>query len=377
MSRTTIKCLMEGAGGRPRGFDSLRSILAIAVVLWHTSSICYGLDGEAWLWTGPLRPLGYFIVPAFFALSGFLVAGSLLRNDLTTFVTLRLVRIYPALAVEVFISAFIIGIGVTNLGIGDYFTGRRLYSYLLNVIGFVHYSLPGVFTENPVAGVVNAQLWTIPYELYCYGVLTIVALIGLCRRPVGFMMAVVILNIFILIYATYGDDTLAFAVRPPGGLAILCFLYGVGFYLVRDKIPMNWALFIGSLIAYTGFVFFAETVYASAVFATYMTIFLGLKKKKIPLISGMAKYSYGVYLYGYPLQQMVYQSLPAGKAWWSNFLISFPLSLAGAALSWHLVERRFDEKKKSIVAAANRLRDDLRARWVGPIPGRGVDTPRN
>jgi peptidoglycan/LPS O-acetylase OafA/YrhL len=52
----------------------------------------------------------------FFALSGFLVAGSPERSKtLLTFLGLRAIRIYPALGVEVVLSALLIGTAVTTL----------------------------------------------------------------------------------------------------------------------------------------------------------------------------------------------------------------------------------------------------------------------
>ena len=75
--------------GRPSGFDYLRIILSVSVVAWHTILVLHGQPAERPYWTGLTRPFPFFILPSFFALSGFLVAGSLDRNDLPAFLTLR------------------------------------------------------------------------------------------------------------------------------------------------------------------------------------------------------------------------------------------------------------------------------------------------
>jgi peptidoglycan/LPS O-acetylase OafA/YrhL len=94
--------------------------LAVSVVIVHSVKKTYGVDSE--LWATPLRPFERAIIPMFFALSGFLVAGSLERSETTlTFIGLRLIRIYPALAVEVALSAFLIGMAVTALPLATYF----------------------------------------------------------------------------------------------------------------------------------------------------------------------------------------------------------------------------------------------------------------
>jgi peptidoglycan/LPS O-acetylase OafA/YrhL len=97
------------------------------------------------------------------------------------FLGLRAIRIFPALFVEVILSALILGPLVTTLPPQLYFSDPLFFNYLLNAIGDVHFLLPGVFADNPWPRVVNGQLWTIPYELYCYCAISIIALIGLKR----------------------------------------------------------------------------------------------------------------------------------------------------------------------------------------------------
>lgn len=89
----------------------------------------------------------------FFALSGFLVAGSLERcKTLLTILGLRVIRIYLVLAVEVVLSAFLIGASVTTYPLRDYFTDPLLFHYLRNSFGDIHFFLPGVFQHQPMAG---------------------------------------------------------------------------------------------------------------------------------------------------------------------------------------------------------------------------------
>jgi peptidoglycan/LPS O-acetylase OafA/YrhL len=50
-------------------------------------------------------------------------------------------------------------------------------------------------------------------------------------------------------------------------------------------------------------------------------------------------YSYGIYLFGFPIQQTVAGFLGGDNVWWKEFLISYPVTVAFAAISWRLVER--------------------------------------
>ncbi len=159
---------MEVAGGRPTGFDYMRLALAISVVVTHSAITTYGREADYNLLSTPLEPFISAILPMFFCLSGFLVAGSLLRSKtLISFLGLRVIRIYPALAVEVLISAIILGPIFTSFGLYAYFSDPVFWRYLLNVTGHIHYILPGVFESNPFPETVNAQLWTVPWELMC------------------------------------------------------------------------------------------------------------------------------------------------------------------------------------------------------------------
>src|SRR5262249_6839314 len=120
------------------------------------------------------------LVPSFFALSGYLVAGSFERcRTIGMFIGLRVLRIFPALSVETILSAFILGPIFTIYSLGDYFSNPLLFSYLGNIVGHVQFELPGVFETNPDPHVVNGQLWTVPYELYCYIVTAFIGIFGM------------------------------------------------------------------------------------------------------------------------------------------------------------------------------------------------------
>jgi len=50
-------------------------------------------------------------------------------------------------------------------------------------------------------------------------------------------------------------------------------------------------------------------------------------------------YSYGIFLYGFPIQQTVVALLPSWSFWWCNILICVPITIAFAFGCWHLVEK--------------------------------------
>jgi peptidoglycan/LPS O-acetylase OafA/YrhL len=163
----TIEQKMRQAGGATTGFDYLRIILAVAVVLWHSLETSYSDGTSVRVWE-QARGFLSLILPAFFALSGFLVCGSLLRTkSFFVFAAHRALRLLPALSVEILLSAILLGPLLTTFELGAYFRSPTFWSYFLNIVGDIHYELPGLFLTNPKAEIVNRSLWTIPFELEC------------------------------------------------------------------------------------------------------------------------------------------------------------------------------------------------------------------
>jgi peptidoglycan/LPS O-acetylase OafA/YrhL len=183
----TFGGLLDRHRGKGRGFAVLRLLLAVAI-LWIHSRYLSGLGvsavGAAGVpkalaaWSGPSRVFFLFMVPAFFALSGFLVTGSGLRLRATsTFLAFRVLRILPALLVEVTLSALVLGPVFTRLPLKSYFTDPQFFRYFGNIIGWITFYLPGVFENNHVP-VVNGNLWTLPSELDCYVITAALMLTG-------------------------------------------------------------------------------------------------------------------------------------------------------------------------------------------------------
>jgi peptidoglycan/LPS O-acetylase OafA/YrhL len=352
LSPVTLAERLNATNGRPSGFDYLRLGLAVSVVIGHSVIATYGTDSE--LWAGPLRPFSRAIIPMFIALSGFLVAGSLERSKTTlTFLGLRVIRIYPALAVEVALSAFLIGTAVTTLPLADYFRDPLFFKYLLNVIGDIHYNLPGVFENNQYPKIVNKQLWTVPIELLGYMGLTVLVLLGGVQRKILIPLAALGLALAHLILRLHTEH---WQLPTPGGvlgatLLFVCFLAGVSLYLFRDKIVWSSRMFAGALIASIPLLWFVPFGdYPGVLTITYVTVYLGLTNvRRLSLIKG-ADYSYGMYLYGYVIQQL-FVYLAAPRFWWVNALVCVPASALFAAFSWHFIEKPAQNLRKPLAAA--------------------------
>jgi peptidoglycan/LPS O-acetylase OafA/YrhL len=80
--------------------------------------------------------------------------------------------------------------------------------------------------------------------------------------------------------------------------------------------------------------------YVAAFPVTYCMVYLGmLPLPRISLLQ-MGDYSYGIYLYGFPIQQTLVHFFPVFREHWPLlFCVAAPLTLSFAMLSWHFIER--------------------------------------
>lgn len=334
----------------------MRIVLSASIVCWHSIVTSYGDAAQTAVMNGWPKPFIAMLLPCFFALSGFLVGGSLERcKTIGMFLGLRAIRIYPALAVESLISALLVGPVLTTLPITDYVLSPTFHSYFLNILGIPHYLLPGVFESNPLAKV-NGQLWTVPFELECYVALAVLAVIGVVKSRR--LLALAILG-YMALYAAmvvirHGSSELTALVAVlPGNLLVVSFLTGVLIYRCRDWIVWDWRLATLTLVAALALVWVPLGKFATAILLSYPTVYFGLcNPKKISVLKG-ADYSYGVFLYGFCIQQVFVSLGPWTHHWWLNIAVCLPTATLVAALSWHFVEKPALGWRKQLVAVEN------------------------
>jgi peptidoglycan/LPS O-acetylase OafA/YrhL len=343
----TLASRLVATQNRPSGFDYMRIILALSIICSHSTYLTHDPIFGKSFWESLMGPMdwGYFfgpldllIVPMFFALSGFLVAGSLERSKtLVTFLGLRVFRIAPALSVEVLLSALILGPLLTTVQLKQYFTDKDFYCYFLNILGDIHFMLPGVFKSNYNTQV-NGQLWTIPAELACYIGLSALAISGIFKRR----------SLLLLVFiALYFAQTLNVVFRPnyvvtAGGsaTAVLSFVAGLVIYRYRDVIRWSAGFFLLSFVLSVLLAIIPNGTRLIALPAAYVTIYLGLLNPKRNKIILSGDYSYGLYLYGFPIQQAFVALGGFGaEHWYGNLICSIPCVLFIAFCSWWLIEK--------------------------------------
>ncbi len=352
----TIGGKLAARRGIGSGFDFLRLTLAVGIVAWHTDALISG-DGtfdHQWLIWFP----GYAILTMFFALSGFLIAGSAERLSLGNFLVNRALRIIPALTVEVAFSAFCLGPAFSTLPWRDYISDALTWHYLTNVAGLINYRLPQVFLQHPTP-FINLSLWTVPYEYACYAVMSVLMVLGLLRRPMvlaagAAAIVVVGLAATSLGIPEHGSGLLGRVINhvinhvflEDQSRLFVGFLLGVLLFVVRDRVPYSHCLAGASVVACLALAFVgpADRIgypvinMIAAPALVYLTGYIGVSNIPALPLYQRGDYSYGIYLYGFPIQQIIFDLIPVQNSL-LQFLLAVPAISVFAALSWHCIEK--------------------------------------
>jgi peptidoglycan/LPS O-acetylase OafA/YrhL len=357
----TIGSALKSHRGEGPGFAIMRLALSSLILLNHARSLSAVFDPaqrDASVtadlhvmagWSGSHRPFYVLLVPAFFALSGFLVTGSALRLRVTsTFLAFRALRIFPALTVEVTLSALVLGAIFTRLPWSEYFTDPQFFRYFGNIIGWVTFYLPGVFEVTNRIPVVNGNLWTLPPEFDCYFITAALMGTALIYRRSLVAVALAVVTIILVGLNSFSD----FAVTPfqyTGYTITYYFFVGMVMFQWKDYIPARWWLFVLSAVVSYVFAYFRHTVFLAPFFVTYCIAYLGVVAlPELRWLRGR-DYSYGIYLYGMPITQGIMAAFPMLRGH-SYFVMAVALATTTvfAAFSWNVIE-------KPALALKNRL----------------------
>jgi peptidoglycan/LPS O-acetylase OafA/YrhL len=131
------------------------------------------------------------------------------------------------------------------------------------------------------------------------------------------------------------------------------FMVGSLFLYFEKRINYNIYLFIISLLI---LIFILQTEYVNLFYKKifllflipYSILYLAFKKSIFNFWGKYGDFSYGIYIYGYVIQQFVFEFVPLRNGY-LNFSISYPITILVAILSYHLVEKRFMKSKIQLV----------------------------
>jgi peptidoglycan/LPS O-acetylase OafA/YrhL len=317
---------------KANSLNAIRLVLAATVIVSHSWPIgSYGRTPSH----GGFAPGGW-AVDAFFVLSGYLITGSRLNNSLGAYLKRRVLRIYPGFVV------CLLSVVLVFAPIGYLHLHHTLHGYLSTPRTPLHYVLVnlGLKMHAPsVAGTPGdgqawaGTLWTLYFEFLCYLIVGLLACwVVFRRRPI---VAIVVLAVASAI--SFGNNHVDHHTDTSNLVRLLpFFMAGAVVYLLRDRIPCTWWLATTALIA---LVFVPDGgprfLVVCALPLTYLLLYLGAV---VPIAVGRRNdISYGIYMYGYPVEQSVRYFHFASQTVFTvvSILITVPI----AAASWRFVER--------------------------------------
>lgn len=344
-----IKKLSDIYDKSSNSFDDIRFIFACLVLYVHSYALLYGESGG----TDPFTIITHFqlspgtlAVYGFFVLSGFFMIQSLESNPLLwQYAKNRILRIVPAFWLSLLLSSFVlVPLIAKDALIISLDPGSSLYFFLKSAVFQFFgaaWTINGAFPSNPLIDNINGSIWTLKYEVFLYLMLPIVSFL-VYRKRQFILYGTTILMILAVAFIT-GNFVLFSApnIDEYSKLLILTsfFYYGVLLYLYRDVIIVSkrfiiifgaifvLSLFLGNLKLITLFVFpYLIIAFGSIIHTRWF--------------SKTGDYSYGMYIYAFPVQQMLVHFFQKDLNAATLFLSSFIVTLFLSILSWHLFEKK-------------------------------------
>ncbi|MBY5943687.1 acyltransferase family protein [Photobacterium rosenbergii] len=343
---------------KDNNFNLIRALAALAVIFSHSFILAEGSVTKG-------DPISSFFgtvisglaVDIFFLLSGILVTKSLIdRNSIKVFTISRVFRIFPALLASILFCILIVGPLSTNLGLVEYLFHPETKSFLINNMflfdRIIQFSLPGVFQDLPYPVAVNGSLWSLPWEVLMYS--SILGLFIVSKKHILKLLVAAC----IIAYAGWGARHIfGIEVISPVSLKLITMFYtGVAFYLLRHKIRMTW---LTTAIVVAGYLIVKDMSIAKLIWPAtlcYTTLaFAYLLKGAILKYNQLGDYSYGLYIYSFPIQQLLVMYF-APSAWVLFFLSTF-LTTVCAMLSWRYIEKPCMRLKNTFLPSSKTVKE--------------------
>ncbi len=350
--------MLKAPEARFNNIDALRLILSLVVLFPHSFPLATGSeDHEPLIWfsKGQIN-LGGLAVDWFFVLSGFLISQSWERSrTVWSFLKKRVYRIYPGYIVAAAVCIWVIVPLAGPEGFRVY-SGRTVLENSWQVLLLRGFTTPDAFLNNPAPRAVNGSLWTITYEFWCYLGVVLLGLSTLLRRRglvLGlFGASVVISFVFEFFHLTPGGKLLGliFGYPPFWARLLPYYLAGVVAYQFREYFRPDRRL---AALALLGLALGALTphgvLFTLPTLGTYLVLYLAFTNDwKWHNAAGRGDFSYGIYLYAFPIQQLIMFRLGRTVDPLVLFALAFVPTVLAGVLSWHLVERRFLKKSHAI-----------------------------
>lgn len=336
------------------GFDSLRLLGALSVLFSHSYLITQDTDASEplqQLLKGEKNIAGLYGVFTFFIVSGFLLARSLHRNPSPLRFTInRSLRLFPGFGICVLFCALVVGPLSTSLPLQEYVLSAGWIRYIQeSLTQIADAPLPGVFNyTSSIAQVVNGSLWSLRAELICYVILLCCWLVLPAAGWVAALFAA--LGGTILMVPSVLNSLPEVAYPWP------YFAAGVVMWWLTHHLGDSRTLAFFSIAGMGASLLLGFPHQAFACFGAYLVVYVGCRPTPLSTwIEQVGDLSYGLYLFGWPVQQMLRQFLDL-RLPLVMFVASTIITGCLAWLLFHTVEQPAMALRQPLVAWLSRSR---------------------
>ena len=322
-------------------FDFLRFLFASLVIFSHSFVLTGNGEDPLSQVTRGQTYLGEISVDGFFAISGFLITASWLRGrKVWSYFKKRVLRIYPGFLVACLICAFLVGPLGADSAV-SYFREFSAFSFMRHALLLDKLELPPSFLHNPIPYQVNGSLWTIKIEFECYVLVALLGIVGAFQRRIAALILLALGSIAFGVYAIQPSAISHFPETVSQHLRFFnYFLAGMVCFLYRDRIAYHPPLLVGAILLLIVATLLNKLQVIMMLPLVYLLMYAAFSQSTV--ISGFGRkrdLSYGLYLYAWPVQQMLATHFRGAFAPYSLFLTAFPLTLICAWASWCFVEK--------------------------------------
>ena len=316
----------------------MRFVASVMVILSHSYVLSGGTPKVDFInrYSKGATSIGGICVALFFLCSGYLISKSVEKTDkFIPYIKARLIRLLPPLAFVIVITV-IAGAFITKLSPKEYFSSVGTYKYLLNAALLPVHNLPGVFENNVASADVNGSLWTLPVEFACYVACFIFYKLKFLNKKRFLYTLPIVLAAVVLEFGL--PEILSFMVKP-----CVCFYAGMFYYVYREHITLSVKLLpIALVILIFGLSvpWLVTPLYAVVWSYILFTLWFGIKQ--CPSFLGKTgDYSYGIYLWGFLVQQLLVFAWGGVMPRFANFVLAVAISAVLAVFTYLITERPF------------------------------------
>ena len=333
-----LLCRYENA--RSKNLNFFKFLAAIAVIVSHAYPLSKGEAYKDFLLniSGQSLGLGGLAVSVFFVSSGFFVTKSINKDsNIKNYFIKRIKKIFPPLWIVLIFVIVICFLFFSDVRFSSYNLGKSLL-YCLNFLLIPVHSLPGVFINNAYPKVINGALWTLPIEFFCYTILAVLMFFKLFTKKNYVLFSIFTLFSFIMVnFCPIQMITLLKDYLMP----IFMFFWGSFYWIYRDKIVLSKNLFIGAFILFIISIVMNIGNIGLFLFFPYILLYASFNMNQVPaFLSNLGNYSYGIYLCGWPIQQMIVSLFGGNMSIILNCVFAIPLSIICGVLIYYFVEKR-------------------------------------